>query len=330
MKKVNYLFLSFICFFVLVSCASTPVSFSFDKSLSFTIYSASKNAKEYFQEAITFINEDNKEECKALLSKWENENSEDPELYLSRFLYYLNESIIHHENVSSSIPTDGSPYEEQIDEKGNKVYVSFSFSYDEENYNEACEILEKAITVHPLRLDLYNELISTYFNNEKWEEGIDVIYKVFDTLKMNNNVWLNHFNTLPTYLDNKEELELDLARTIHPFVEYLFAQKNEELTSIAIDIDNRLVKEMPNNYQLLNLVSSDFFNVGLREEALEYLTYAHNLVPEDLIIISNLALYNVLCGNLEEFYLYNNMLLNSNNEYWVNFGNYLLNQYIQE
>ena len=264
------------------------------------------------------------------MSKWENENSEDPELYLSRFLYYLNESIIHHENVSSSIPTDGSPYEEQIDEKGNKVYVSFSFSYDEENYNEACEILEKAITVHPLRLDLYNELISTYFNNEKWEEGIDVIYKVFDTLKMNNNVWLNHFNTLPTYLDNKEELELDLARTIHPFVEYLFAQKNEELTSIAIDIDNRLVKEMPNNYQLLNLVSSDFFNVGLREEALEYLTYAHNLVPEDLIIISNLALYNVLCGNLEEFYLYNNMLLNSNNEYWVNFGNYLLNQYIQE
>ena len=326
MKKIFYLFLISLTTLLLFSCATTNVTSpvkknaTYEELVEYTLSCTNKNSSYYFNEAMSMLPKNDPKGFHNVTSKWSNETPYDPDLYLARFIESLNLSIIPGTNEFDTPPKDGTPYEVE-NRDGKDVYVTRSFQYDTEKINVPIEILKEAISHHPLRIDLYHELITTYFNNQMWEEGVDYIYALFDLIPLSQNRWLWAHNIVEEHANIREEADIDFINVIHSLVYTLY---HEEQTDLAVEVDNLLCKTFPTNYMLLNAVAIDFYQIGLKEEALEYLNYAHTIAPGDYIIIGNLAAFNKDMGNKEESEKYINILLSSGDEYWIEYASSLM------
>ena len=325
MKKIFNLILISVIGLLLFSCATTKVesptkkNATYEELVEYTLSCTNKNSSYYFNEAMSMLPSNNIQGFDEVVAKWTKESPLDPDLYLARFIETLNLSIIPGTNIFDTPPSDGTPYE-VVNKDGKDVYVTRNFQYDKEKIKLPIEILKEAITHHPLRIDLYHELITTYFNLGMWEEGVEYIYALFDLVPLSQNRWLWAHNIVEEHANIREEADIDFINVIHSLVYTLY---NEEETDFAVEVDNLLCKTFPNNYMLLNAVAIDFYKIGLKEEALEYLNYAHKIAPGDYIIIGNLAAFNEDMGNQEEADKYINMLLSSGDEYWIEYASSL-------
>ena len=313
---------------ILFGCSTPPKTLSYEESINFTINSSCKNSKVYYQKANELINNGKEKELSVLVHEWEKQAPKDPELYLTRFMYYLHKAIIHEVITDTKPPKDGRPSEKIYDEHAKReLYVYNSFSYDEEFLSKGIKYLTDALKIHANRFDIWLELVSTYLNDSNWEKGIQTLRDFISQAKCNDNKWLMAFNDFSPYIDNAKERNVEFFHTINQYITFMYHSDDEIAREGSKKVVSYLLASFPNNADLLVLLANDLYKEGNINDAVILLEDAHVMEKDNMEVIANLAYYNAMKNNKEDFDYYIAHLLSSDDEYWVNLGKGLKSSY---
>lgn len=215
-------------------------------------------------------------------------------------------------------------------DKGEDVYICETFDIDKNGLKRAAKILDKALKIHPVRLDMWFGLIKTYLDGSFWKEAEETFYDCLKVLEKTDNHWL--------WMDNKEvaqgadpiSRDNDFVLTTHDYIAYLYMQPEPETYYAAQRMTEAILKAFPSNVVLLNLVAVDYFKLDKLDKGIEYLEQAFEITPDDMIIVANLAYCSCLKNDREKFNYYANILRNSGNPDFVNKADQLYNNYFNK
>ena len=197
-----------------------------------------------------------------LLEKWEKNNPDNPELYISYYNYFLNKA-------KQGNPKD-SAGNELID--NNAVYTQ-----------KALLKMEEGIDLFPDRLDMRFGKIYVLGQMEDWGKFTDEIVKTIRYSDINNNWWIwTNNEKLPDgksfMLSSIQNYQLDLFKT-----------RNDNLLVNMRTIANEILKLYPDHIESLSNLSITYLILNDYDKGIDYLFAAEKITPKDPIILSNIA-----------------------------------------
>lgn len=197
-----------------------------------------------------------------LLEKWEKNNPDNPELYISYYNYYLNKA-----KQGSSKDSAGN---ELMDR--NAVFVQ-----------KALLKMEEGIDYFPDRLDMRFGKIYALGQMENWQEFTNEIVKTIRYSDTNNNGWIwTNNEKLPDgktfMLSSIQNYQLDLFKT-----------KNDNLLVNMQTIANEILQLHPDHIESLSNLSITYLVLNDYDKGIDYLFAAEKITPKDPIILSNIA-----------------------------------------
>ena len=221
----------------------------------------------------------------ALLGKWEKSNSNDPELYVAYFNFYVNKST--KEMVALGNNPKGKDALE-IKNDDSKKGGTVGFIYDDTHYdtnllNKGFQYIDKGIEKFPNRLDMRFGKIFMFGKTENYEKFTTEIIKTVEYSDVNKNFW--------TWTDNKpQDNPKDfMLSSIQSYQLQLYNTEKDELLDNMKRIAETILKYYPNHIESLSNISIVFMLQKQYDRAIEPLLKAEKLNPKDFIVLGNIA-----------------------------------------
>lgn len=245
-----------------------------------------------------------------LLEKWEKTDSNDPELFVAYFNYYVNKSR------SEIITLGQNPKGENVlqimdQDTTKKEPVGFIYGdtyFNPELLSKGFDWIKKGIEKHPNRLDMRFGKIYMFGQIEDYENFTKEIIKTIDFSAINKNKW--------TWADSKplDDPKEFMLSSIQNYQNQLYNTQNDDLLDNMKRIAETVLKYYPDHIESLSNLSIVFMLQKQYDKALEPLLKAEKLNPKDYIVLSNIAQAYKLKGNTKNAIKYYELTLKHGDE----------------
>lgn len=306
-----------------LSIAALILSLSFISCASSKVENTNFDKEAYYNACISIINSnEGKEDLDVLIKEWEEISPYDTELAIVKANKYFSESVTYEVGIDTVAPADGREFTKFYDEKSKQELYAYPIvTFDQDKITKAADYLWEALIDNPNRLDLYFGLTHMFFQSGRFKEGEVALNSAFDRLNSNNHIWLWTFDKV--WVKDAKESDYRFALGIHDYLATLYKANTNLSYEIAQKISDKLIEYFPNDAVVYNFLGVDCMMNGQKEKGGKYLKKAHELSPEDLIITDNLCYYYCIIQDKKGFDYTSKLLLNSNDEYYINRVEYL-------
>ncbi|MRR29363.1 tetratricopeptide repeat protein [bacterium] len=221
-----------------------------------------------------------------LLVKWEAADKNDPELYVSYFNYYANQSRHAIVRLESTKPDDKKAI--QLLDTNNTNGKPVGYLYDDIDFDVA--ILNKGITYineglrrYPTRLDMRFGKIYMYGQIKDYTTFTGEIINTIEYSSQIENKW--------TWTDSKnlEEPQKFMLGAIQDYIMQLYDTNNDSLLDNMKSIAETVLKYYPNHVESMSNIAIVHLVRGEYDKALDELLPAEKLSPKDNVILNNIA-----------------------------------------
>ena len=245
-----------------------------------------------------------------LLEKWEKTDSNDPELFVAYFNYYVIKS--KNELITLGQNPKGKEVLQIMDQDTTKK-EPVGFIYGDTHYNpdllsKGFDWINKGIEKHPNRLDMRFGKIYMFGQIEDYDIFTKEIIKTIDYSAINKNKW--------TWSDNKplDDPKEFMLSSIQGYQIQLYNTENDDLLDNMKRIAETVLKYYPDHIESLSNLSIVFMLQKQYDEALEPLLKAEKLNPKDYIVLSNIAQAYKLKGDTKNAIKYYELTLKYGDE----------------
>lgn len=251
-----------------------------------------------------------------LLDKWEKADSNDPELYVAYFNYFVKKSkkeIVRLDNNPKG--KDGFRIMDKDSSKKEPVgYMYGDTYYDFDLLKKGFDYIDKGIEKHPNRLDMRFGKIYMFGQTEDYEKFTAEIIKTVDYSSINKNKW--------TWSDNKplDEPKDFMLSSIQDYQVQLYNTENDDLLDNMKRIAEAVLKHYPDHIESLSNLSIVFMLQKQYDKALEPLLKAEKLNPKDYIVLSNIAQAYKLKGETKNAIKYYELTIKYGDEQAKNYA----------
>lgn len=249
--------------------------------------------KEQFHDL--FFQKDTSEQQKQLLEKWEKANSNDPELYVAYFNYYV------HESKKEAIRIDNNPKGNNVfqltdpaDSDNNPVgYMNFEIIYDQKMLQNGFAYIDKGIKKYPDRLDMRFGKIYILGQIEDYEKFTSEIIKVVNYSSINKNKW--------TWSDSKplDDSQKFMLNAVQGYQNVLYDTRDVNSLDNIKRISETVLQYYPDHVESLSNLSVVYMNQKKYDEALKLVLKAEKINPQDYIVLMNIAQAYKLKGDFD-------------------------------
>ena len=247
---------------------------------------------------------------KELLEKWEKTDSNDPELFVAYFNYYVIKS--KNEIITLGQNPKGKDVLQIMDQDTTKK-EPVGFLYGDTYYNpdllsKGFDWINKGIEKHPNRLDMRFGKIYMFGQIEDYENFTREIIKTIDYSAINKNKW--------TWADSKplDDPKEFMLSSIQNYQIQLYNTENDDLLDNMKRIAEKVLKYYPDHIESLSNLSIVFMLQKQYDKALEPLLKAEKLNPKDYIVLSNIAQAYKLKGDTKNAIKYYELTLKHGDE----------------
>ena len=220
-----------------------------------------------------------------LLEKWEKADSNDPELFVAYFNFYVIKS--KKEMVTLGQNPKGKDVLQIMDQDTTKkepVAFMYGDTYYEPNLlSKGFDWVSKGIEKHPNRLDMRFGKVYMFGQLEDYEKFTTEIIKTIDYSNENKNKW--------TWADSKplDDPKGFMLSSIQDYQLQLYNTENDKMLDNMKRIAETVLKYYPNHIESLSNISIVFLLKKQYDKALEPLLKAEKLNPKDHIVLGNIA-----------------------------------------
>jgi tetratricopeptide (TPR) repeat protein len=220
-----------------------------------------------------------------LLEKWEKTDSNDPELFVAYFNFYVIKS--KKEIVTLGQKPKGKDVLQIMDQDTTKKEPA-AFMYGDTYYepnllSKGFDWISKGITKYPNRLDMRFGKIYMFGQLEDYEKFTTEIIKTIVYSNENKNRWTWADSKL---LDDPKEFMLS---SIQNYQLQLYNTENDDLLDNMKRIAETVLKYYPDHVESLSNLSIVYLLQKQYDKALEPLLKAEKFNPKDYIVLSNIA-----------------------------------------
>nr|WP_299206089.1 tetratricopeptide repeat protein [uncultured Brumimicrobium sp.] len=241
-----------------------------------------------------------------LLTNWEKETPNDPELFPSYFNYYFLKSKQEIISISSEQPSGETL---QVSDSSGQVsgFLGSQTVYDLELVQKGLDKINIGIEKYPNRLDMRFGKIYVLGQIEDWESFTNEIKKTIRYSQENDNSW--------TWSNNKkkENGKEFFLTSIQDYQITLFETEDDALLKNMRSIAEEVIKFYPNHIESLTNISITYVLEEDYEEGIDILLKAEQLAPKDGVILSNIAHAYNLNGNANKAIIYYEKMLDLEN-----------------
>lgn len=218
-----------------------------------------------------------------LLSAWEKENPNDPELYTSAFNYYILKSQREIFSIQSQPSHEASV--EIKDSTGKRLgYMNSRIFFDEPFLDIGLRYADEGIRRFPNRLDIRFGKCYVFKTMEQYDAFTRELIQAIDYSVQDNNNWLWTQNQ-PVEGEGRRFF-LDNIQT---YLQDLFESGNDSLLNNMQQIGEATLKYYPDEVEILNSTALPYLLHGQPDKALVYLKHAEQFSPEDPVVLNSLA-----------------------------------------
>lgn len=220
-----------------------------------------------------------------LLDKWEKSDSNDPELYIAYFNYFVKKSV--KEVVTLGQNPEGNDVLQIMDKDSSKkepvAYLYGDTYYDQNILKKGFDYIDKGLSKYPNRLDMRFGKIYLLGQIENYEKFTAEIINTIDYSHVNKNKW--------TWADNKPlgDPENFMLSSIQDYQLQLYNTENDNLIANMKRIAEAVLKYYPEHIESLSNISIVFMLQKQYDKALDTLLKAEKLNPKDCIVLNNIA-----------------------------------------
>ena len=220
-----------------------------------------------------------------LLEKWEKSDSNDPELFVAYFNYYVIKSKKEVVTLGQNPKVkEGFKIMDQDTTKKEPVAFMYGDTYYEPTLlSKGFDWISKGIKKHPNRLDMRFGKIYMFGQLEDYEKFTTEIITTIAYSNENKNKW-TWADSKP--LDNPKEFMLS---SIQNYQLQLYNTENDNLLDNMKRIAETVLKYYPDHVESLSNISIVFMLQKQYDKALEPLLKAEKRNPKDYIVLSNIA-----------------------------------------
>lgn len=220
-----------------------------------------------------------------LLEKWEKSNSNDPELFVAYFNYYVGMS--KKEIVTLGNQPQGKDVLKIMDQdstvKEPVGYIYGSTYYDPTMLSKGFSWINKGIEKYPSRLDMRFGKIYMFGQIQDYENFTVQIIKAIDYSNEIKNQW-TWAEGKP--LDDPKEFMLGSIQT---YQLQLYNTENDSLLNNMKRIAESVLKYYPDHVESLSNLSIVYMLQKQYDKALMVLLKAEKINPSDYIVLGNIA-----------------------------------------
>ena len=237
-----------------------------------------------------------------LLTKWESEDPQNPELFTSYFNYYFLKSIQEFVSMSTNQPNGESL---QLQDSTGQVagFLGSETVYNSEILQKGLDKIDQGIKMYPNRLDMRFGKIYTLGQTEDWDNFTNEIVKTIQYSKKNNNKWTWTFN------EKKENGEEFFLGSIQDYQLNLYETKNNDLLKNMRIIAEEILKIYPDHIESLSNISITYLLTGEYDKGIDALLKAEKIDPNDGVVLSNIAHGYKLNGDIDNSIKYYEKML---------------------
>lgn len=220
-----------------------------------------------------------------LLQKWEKTDSNDPELYVAYFNFYVAKS------KKDFIELGNNPKGENVlkitDKDASKKepvgYIYGNSNYDPQIIKRGFDYAEKGITKNPSRLDIRFGKVYMFGELHDYKAFTEEIIRTINYSNKIKNKW--------TWTDNKpvDKPEEFLLSSLQTYQLQLYNTNNDDLLDNMQQIAETVLKYYPHHVESLSNLSIVYLIKKEYDKALDALFKAEKLAPTDYIVLSNIA-----------------------------------------
>ncbi len=219
---------------------------------------------------------------KKLLTKWEKEEPNNPELYTSGFNHYFARSM--QETISLDKEQGDKGGYTLKDSAGNVAgFLNTSMSYHPKHIETAFTYANRGIEKFPDRLDIRFGKCFVLGKLEDYDKFTAEIIKTVEYSAKNKNSWLWTENEK---VENPETFLLD---GVQDYLLQLYDTENDDLLKNMQDIGEATLRLYPNNIKILSTTAISYMLTQEYDKAIRHLKQAEKIDPTDFIVLNNIA-----------------------------------------
>lgn len=220
-----------------------------------------------------------------ILNEWAKAGSNDPEMYIAYFNYYVDLS------KTEVLQIGQNPKGEDVLKLMNKdsaTNEAVAYLYSNTNFNSALlnngfDWISKGIKMYPDRLDMRLGKIYMYGQIEDYGNFTSEIINTIDYSNEINNNW-KWAEENP--LENPKDV---LLSSIQTYQNQLYNTENDSLLENMKRISETVLKYYPDHIESLSNISIVCMIQSQYDKALELLLKAEKINPKDFIVLNNIA-----------------------------------------
>jgi tetratricopeptide (TPR) repeat protein len=262
-------------------------------AILFVSNSLGQNYNKQFNELFD-KNASEKEQLK-LLKTWEKNTPDDAELFVAYYNFYANKS----RTTGLGITTNRSG-----------TFLGGQSTFDEKHFKQALDYINKGIEKFPNRLDMRFGKTFLLGQNQQYKDFTDEIVKAVEYSNVNKNQWL--------WMENKpvENPQKFMLGAVQDYVVQLFDSgvETDDHTNYIKSISETVLKYYPNSVENLSNLSIYYLFKDDFNNALIHLLKAEKLVPQDTIVLNNIANCYAGKGDKENAVKYYNLVIKYGND----------------
>lgn len=217
-----------------------------------------------------------------VLNNWEKVDSTDEKLLSAKFDYYFNKGQVTQVVTKSSKKYLGmNPVLTLKDSLGNDVYYFQEVVYDDENYGTALQVVDKAVSLYPDKLDYRFLKANAYIAYEK--ESPDMALAYLLSLAKEDAA-----RKTPWVFDGKEAEEGFFADAMQEYCYSFYTIGSSNSLEAFKTLSEQMYKLNPSCYAYLNNIGS-YYMVAKSDykTALKYYNKVLKKVPDDYTALQN-------------------------------------------
>ena len=248
----------------------------------------------------------------AVMADWEKLYPDDAELYSIRANYHYLSSREENIVLAAEVPADGRECMEVMDSLGVKGYMYSEIQIDSAKYSEAIMTLTEGISKHPDRLDLRLGKVTLLLLDNENDLVIEEITSALEQSLKNQNNWCETLD-VPVETEGVAYLRDCIQDYFKHFIDNGDFGSAEKMIDACLDA-------YPDDVVFLNDKGSVRFYADDQQCALEWFCKAHEIYPEDMLIVANIALISQLQGDTDNALKYYTIMAESDDEEFSEFA----------
>jgi tetratricopeptide (TPR) repeat protein len=241
----------------------------------------SLKGQDYYQEFKKYLQTNDTVKEWEILTKWEQANPKDPELFTSYLNYYFAKSRKEIVTLSKEKPEGKAlVFTDSLNQTG---YIGSQIVYDPVYINKGFDKINRGIELYPDRLDMRFGKIYILGEAKRWDAFTDEIIKTIKYSGINKNSW--------TWTGNEKQPDGEkfFLSSLQDYQIRLYNTGDDKLLNNMRDIGNEVLKLYPDHIESLSNVALTYLITGDNDKALPLLLKAEKLNPSDYIVLSNIA-----------------------------------------